>query len=48
MTLRWRAAFELISKTSRRIVGYEALRMLKASLDEKVKNPSLVSQAKAG
>ena len=49
MALRWTAvAFDAISKKFRRIMGYQDMWMLKAALDEKAKDRSLVSQAQAG
>jgi transposase-like protein len=49
MALRWTAAaFDAASKGFRRIMGYEHLWMLKAALDEPVRDRSLVQQAVAG
>jgi putative transposase len=49
MALRWTAvAFDAISKGFRRIMGYRHIWMLKAALDEPLKDQSLVEQAKAG
>ena len=49
MAVRWTAAaFEAIAAKFRRIMGHADLWMLKAALDEKDKDRSLVDQAKAG
>ncbi len=49
MALRWTAAaFEASSKGYRRIMGYEQLWILKAALEEPIKDEQLVQQATAG
>ena len=49
MALRWTAAsFDAASKNFRRIMGHEQLWMLKAALDEPIKDQKLVEQATAG
>jgi transposase-like protein len=49
MALRWAAvAFDAFSKGFRRIMGYKHLWMLKAALDERSRDQSLVDQARAG
>lgn len=49
MALRWTAAaFDAASKGFRRIMGHQHLWMLKAALEEPVKDQSLVQQAAAG
>ena len=49
MALRWTAAaFEASSKSYRRIMGYEQLWILKAALEEPIKDEQLVQQTTAG
>jgi hypothetical protein len=49
MALRWTAASsEAASKNFRRVMGHEQLWMLKAALDEPVKDQQLVEHAAAG
>ena len=49
MALRWTAAaFEASSKSYRRIMGYEQLWILKAALEEPIKDERVVQQATAG
>lgn len=49
MALRWTAAaFEASSKNYRRIMGYEQLWILKAALEEPIKDEQLVQQETAG
>jgi len=49
MALRWTAAaFEASSKGYRRIMGYEQLWILKAALEETIKDEQLVQQTTAG
>ena len=49
MAVRWTAAaFDAISGKFRRIMGHGDLWMLKAALNDKVKDRSLADQAKAG
>ena len=48
MALRWTAALDAISKKFRRVMGHGDLWMLKAALNDKVKDQSLAEQSKAG
>jgi hypothetical protein len=49
MALRWVAvAFDAVSKSLQRIMGYKHLWMLKAALDKPSRDRSLVDQARAG
>jgi hypothetical protein len=41
--LRWTAAFDAASKEFRRSIDHEHLRMLKAALDERTRDHSLVN-----
>ena len=48
MTVRWTAvAFDAIAEKFRRIMGHADLWMLKAALNERIKNCFFVDQAKA-